>query len=57
MSVDLVDGRGDDYGANEFGYLHVNQTHQQVSDAQWRYFNNCSDGEAASVNDLRKHYY
>lgn len=57
MSVDLVDGRENDYGANEFGYLHVNQTHQQVSDAQWRYFNNCVDGEATNVNDLRKHYY
>lgn len=57
MSVDLVDGRGNEYGANEFGYLHVNQTHQQVSDAQWYYYTHCVEGEAASVDVLRSHYY
>ena len=57
MSVDLVDGRGNDYGANEFGYLHVNQTHEQVSDAQWLYYTRCVEGEARSVDDLRSHYY
>ncbi len=58
MSVDLVDGRGNDYGANEFGYLHVNQTHQQVSDAQWLYYSSCQNGEAeeASIATLRNHY-
>ena len=56
MSVDLVDGRTGDYGANEFGYLHVNQTHAQVSDAQWYYYTHCVEGEAASVLTLRNHY-
>ena len=57
MSVDLVDGRTGDYGANEFGYLHVNQTHQQVSDAQWYYYTHCVEGEAKSVDQLRENYY
>ena len=57
MSVDLVDGRGNDYGANEFGYLHVNQTHEQVSAAQWYYYTHCAEGESASVGALRSHYY
>ena len=57
MSVDLVDGRGNDYGANEFGYLHVNQTHEQVSDAQWHYCKNIGEGEAKSADDLRENYY
>ena len=57
MSVDLVDGRGNEYGANEFGYLHVNQTHQQVSNAQWYYYTHCVEGEAKSVDELRSNYY
>ena len=55
MSIDFVDERTGDYGAHEFGYLHVNQTHQQVSDAQWYYIQNCKDGETG-VGALRNHY-
>ena len=57
MSIDFVDGRTNDYGANEFGYLHVNQTHEQVADAQWFYYTHCVEGEAKSVDDLRLNYY
>ena len=57
MSVDLVDGRGIEYGANEFGYLHVNQTHEQVSDAQWYYYTHCVEGEARNIEAQRAHYY
>ena len=57
MSIDFFDGRTDDYGANEFGYLHVNQTHEQVSDAQWYYYTHCVEGEAKSVDQLRENYY
>ena len=55
MSVDLVDGRTGDYGAHEFGNLHVNQTHQQVSDAQWYYYQNCVNAER-TVLELRNHF-
>ena len=58
MSVDLVDGRTGDYGAHEFGYLHVNQTQQQVSDAQWLYYSRCQGAQPdlASLQTLRNHY-
>lgn len=55
MSVDLVDQRTGDYGAHEFGNLHVNQTQQQVSDAQWYYCTHCVDAER-SVKELAGHY-
>ena len=65
MSVDLVDGRTGDYGAHVFGYLHVNQTLSQVSDAQWLYYKNCvgltadkAGGDVViSQSTLRSHYY
>ena len=56
MSVDLVDGRTGDYGAHEFGYLHVNQTHAQVSDAEWYYYKNCVSAER-TVEQLRANFY
>ena len=55
MSIDFIDDRTNEYGAHEFGYLHVNQTHQQVSDAQWYYYTHCVDAER-SVAVLRNHY-
>lgn len=56
MSVDLIDERTGDYGAHEFGYLHVNQTHQQVSDAEWYYYTHCVDGER-TVQQLRDNFF
>lgn len=60
MSVDLVDGRTDNYGAHTFGYLHVNQTLQEVADAQWLYYRNCvatSGDNGRTVEQLRSNYW
>ena len=62
MSVDIFDGRGYEYGCHIFGNLHVNQTHEEVSEAQWNYFRNCKGvgspetWDTYSVQTIRNHY-
>lgn len=40
MYIELIDNRTDNYGFHNFGYLHVNQTKEQVGDAMRFYINN-----------------
>lgn len=56
MSVDLFDDRTGDWGANIFGNLNVNQTHEQVSDAQFYYMKHCVGTGEKNIDDLRSHY-
>ena len=39
MYIELVDERSGDYGFHNFGYLHINQTKEQVADAMRLYLN------------------
>ena len=57
MSVDLVDGRENQYGAHVFGNLKVNQTQQQVADAEWHYYKNCAVAEEQPLSAFRQNYY
>ena len=59
MSISLFDGRNGDWGAHIFGNLHANQTHEEVSEAQWNYYKNCqgvSGFDNYSVQTIRNHY-
>lgn len=40
MYIELIDNRTGNYGFHNFGYLHVNQTKEQVGDAMRFYINN-----------------
>ena len=53
MSIDLVDGLEGDYGFHNFGYLHVNQSEEQVSDAMRFYINNMEDGKRYDIEERR----
>ena len=58
MHIDLVDGRGADYGFHNFGYLHVNQTKEQVGDAMRYYLNHLNtDTSLAARQTIQGHYY
>ena len=61
MRIDLVDGRTGDYGFHNFGYLHVNQTKEEVADAMRFYLNSLSHDNRPSSVRLRKaiqgHYF
>ena len=39
MWIEFIDQRGNSYGANVFGWLHVNQTWAEVQEAGSRYYN------------------
>ncbi len=56
MSIDFIDNREGDYGAHVFGYLHVNQTMEQVSDACRYYVNNLRSCQT-DLATIRNHYY
>ena len=56
MWIEFIDHRSGDYGAHVFGYLHVNQTMDQVGDA-CRYFVNNLRNTQADLGALRNHYY
>lgn len=45
MYIELEDGLTADYGFHNFGYLHVNQSEEQVSDAMRYYINHMDDGK------------
>lgn len=61
MSITLHDGRTGDYGFHNFGYLHVDQTKEQVADAMRLYLNSMSKDKRASQIRIRKeilnHYF
>ena len=55
MYLELKDGATADYGFHNFGYLHVNQTKEQVSDAMRYYLNNMNrDGREWEVNKRKQ---
>ncbi len=58
MHIDLVDGRGANYGFHNFGYLHVNQTKEQVGDAMRYYLNHFNAGTSlAARQTIQGHYF
>ena len=61
MHVELVDNATADYGFNNFGYLHANQTVEQVSDAMRYYINHLrapiDDWEITKQRDILNHYF
>ena len=54
MYIDLVDDRSNAYGFHNFGYLHINQTEEQVSDAMRYYLNHLSHDSRNSQVRMRK---
>ena len=61
MYIEFIDNRTNDYGFHNFGYLHVNQSEEQVSDAMRYYLNNLShDNREWEVNkrkQILENYY
>ena len=55
MHVELIDNRGNDYGAHTLGYFHPNQTFLQVGDA-CRYFVNHLRSSQSSPAALSGHF-
>ena len=56
MYIKLVDNRTKDYGFHNFGYLHVNQTEEQVGDAMRYYLNNIKLSNANNPKGVYGHY-
>ena len=54
MSVDVVDPCTGNYGFVNFGYLHVNQSEEQVGDAMRFFINNLKQDERPSQIRIRK---
>lgn len=61
MWIELYDHRGSNFAFHNFGYLHVNQTEEQVGDAMRYYLNNLdtsSDEYAISQRkSIQNHYW
>ena len=61
MSLELYDDADSDYGFHNFGYLHVNQTEEQVSNAMRYYLNHLkapiNDWEVEKHKEILNHYY
>lgn len=61
MWIELYDHRGSNYAFHNFGYLHVNQTEEQVGDAMRYYLNNLDKSSSEYAINQRKaiqnHYW
>ena len=61
MYIKFIDNKESGYGFHNFGYLHVNQTEEQVSDAMRYYLNNMNrDSREWEVNKRKQilgHYF
>ena len=56
IHIELVDGLDGDFGFHNFGYLHVNQSEEQVSDAMRYYINHMGDGKRFTDNETRRNW-
>ena len=51
MSIDIVDGKTRNYGFANFGYLHVNQTEDDVGNAMRYHLNHLADNTQINYDD------
>ena len=60
MKIELIDNRAgiDGYGFHNFGYLHINQTLEETSNAMY-YYLNCLDENRSEIDvrNIQAHYF